>query len=175
MDDGDRTAFLAFCTARTPSLMRTALALCGDRHAAEDLVQSALEQLVRRWRHVEDPENYARRALYNGHVSAWRRAKRQPEKLLGRLPERTTTDASTRVDDHDELARLLAQLAPRQRAVVVLRYLEDMNEQDVAALLGCSQATVSSQLSRALATLRTTSPARVDRRQGSSPESGVRP
>jgi len=151
--DQDTAAFDAFVRARLPALLRFAYALTGDPHTAADLVQDALERTGMRWGKVErqgDPEGYVRRAILNGRVSRWRKHRR--ETLVDCVPERLT---SYEVPGRDEqLWQLLATLPPRQRAVLVLRYYEDMSEVQIAATLGCSPGTVKSQSSKALAKLR---------------------
>jgi len=167
VNQAEREAFLEFASARTPALMRMAGALTGDRHTAEDLVQSGMEKAVRRWRRIDDPEAYVRRVIFHEYVSWWRRALRRPERLTADLPDRALPgDHAADVALRHEVQRALRQLAPRQRAVIVLRYLEDRSEQDVARFLGCSVSTVSSQLSRALTRLRTLCP----ELDGSAPE-----
>ena len=107
MNQAERKAFLEFASARTPALMRMAGALTGDRHAAEDLVQSGLERAVRRWSRIDDPEAYVRRVIYHEYVSWWRRARRRPERLTADLPERATAaDHAADVALRHEVARL---------------------------------------------------------------------
>ena len=151
--DAEAAAFDAFVRARLPALLRFAYALTGDPHTAADLVQDALERTGMRWNKIErqgDPEGYVRRAIINGRVSRWRKHRR--ETLVDCVPERMT---SYEVPSRDEqLWQLLATLPPRQRAVLVLRYYEDLSEVQIAATLGCSPGTVKSQSSKALAKLR---------------------
>jgi RNA polymerase sigma-70 factor (sigma-E family) len=154
VNEAEREAFLEFASSRSPALLRMAGALTGDRHSAEDLVQAGLEKAVRRWHRIDDPEAYVRRVIYHEYVSWWRRAGRRSEKLTAEPPERAAPDHASGVAMRQEIQQALARLAPRQRAVIVLRYLEDRSEQDVARFLGCSVSTVSSQLNRALARLR---------------------
>ncbi|WP_212833595.1 SigE family RNA polymerase sigma factor [Catellatospora sp. TT07R-123] len=146
--------FRAFVARATPELFRVAFALTGAQHAAEDLLQTALERLVTRWHRVEDPDGYVRRVMYHEYVSWWRR-RRWREVPVAVLPDLDITDDPAQlVVLRRALAGALRTLAPRQRAVLVLRYLEDRSEAEVAALLGCSVKTVSSQASRAMAQLR---------------------
>ena len=151
--DAERDAFDAFVRARLPALLRFAYALTGDPHTAADLVQDALEHTGVRWHKIErqgDPEVYVRRAILNGRISRWRKHRR--ETLVDCVPERMT---SYEVPGRDEqLWQLLATLPPKQRAVLVLRYYEDMSEVQIAATLGCSPGTVKSQSSKAIAKLR---------------------
>jgi RNA polymerase sigma-70 factor (sigma-E family) len=150
----DEVAFDAFVRARMLALLRFAHALTGDPHTAADLVQDALERTGVRWaklRRTDDPEAYVRRAIVNGRTSRWRKLRR--ESLVDAVPEpRSHVDPAT----HDaDLWRLLSTLPPRQRAVLVLRYYEDMSEEQIARTLGCAPGTVKSQSSKALAKLRT--------------------
>jgi RNA polymerase sigma-70 factor (sigma-E family) len=149
--------FTAFVADRTHALFRTAYALTGNQHAAEDLLQAALAKLVLSWDRVSsDPEAYARTIIYREHVSVWRRMWKRKEVSTADPPDRPVghdDDAGTALD-RVMLRRVLLTLPPRQRAVVVLRYLEDRSEQEVAEILGCSAGTVGSQASRALTKLR---------------------
>jgi RNA polymerase sigma-70 factor (sigma-E family) len=152
MDEIARAAFDSFARARTPALVRFATALCGDPHLAADLVQDALEKTGMAWgrvRRQDDPEGYVRRAIVHRHTSVWRKLRR--ERLSAALPERAANAATT----HDAvLWAQLAALPPRQRAVLVLRFYEDLTEAQTAAVLGVAVGTVKSQTSKALATLR---------------------
>jgi RNA polymerase sigma-70 factor (sigma-E family) len=140
-----------------PALVRYATALCGDPTEAEELVQSALVRVALRWPFVRDkdnPDGYVRRAIVNGYLTTWRRV-RSRETSVAEVPETAaSTDGTGGVDDVMTVRRALAGLPPRQRAVLVLRYLEDRSEQETAQLLGCSVGTVKSQASKALAKLR---------------------
>ena len=160
MDVGttDRDAdFAAYMAARQPSLLRTAYLLTGDRHTAEDLVQTAFAKLYLSWDRVERRElvdGYVRRILVNEHSSLWRRAFKRREVVSADLPE---TPAQQARHDDGESAALWAfvQTLPRkQRAVIVLRYYEDLSEAETAEVLGISVGTVKSQASRALAAMR---------------------
>jgi RNA polymerase sigma-70 factor (sigma-E family) len=136
--------------------MRAAVALTGRRPEAEDLLQAALERLLRNWPKVADPEAYLRRTLYNLAADNWRRRGRWRAKLpLVRDQYRDIpTDATATVDLRDALVRALDQLPPQQRAVVVLRYWEQLSEAQTAELLGCSEGAVKSAASRGLQRLR---------------------
>ena len=140
-----------------PALVRYATALCGDPTEAEELVQSALVRVALRWPFVRDkdnPDGYVRRAIVNGYLTTWRRL-RSRETSVAEPPELVVEgDVAAGVDDLMTVRRALAGLPPRQRAVLVLRYLEDRSEQETAELLGCSVGTVKSQASKALAKLR---------------------
>lgn len=151
---GVEREFLEFCRARTPALFRVAYGFTGEQHLAEDLLQVALERTAARWRHLEDPEAYLRRVMFHEYVSWWRRWRRR-EVPVAAPPERPDlVDAMAGADLRRALRDALLRLAPRQRAVLVLRYLEDLSEREVAEILGCAPSTVSSQASRALARLR---------------------
>ena len=158
---GDRTRtrdveFAEYMHARQAALMRTAYLLTGDRHSAEDLVQTSLAKLYLAWDKVQDRgsiDGYVRRIMVNENNSTWRRAWKRREFASETLPERQV------VDEYDEGARGalwdLVQTLPRKaRAVVVLRYYEELSEAETAEILGISVGTVKSQASRALATLR---------------------
>jgi RNA polymerase sigma-70 factor (sigma-E family) len=148
--------FREFVLARGPALSRMAYLLCGDHGAAEDLVQSALARAATRWRSVVaggNPEGYVRRVMLNEHVSWWRRFGRR-EHLMPQLPEGPGVPGPDSSLDRLELAAATARLAPRQRAVIVLRFYEDLSEAETAAMLGCSIGTVKSQTHDALARLR---------------------
>ncbi|WP_183096160.1 SigE family RNA polymerase sigma factor [Nocardioides stalactiti] len=145
--------FVAFVAARGDALWRSAWLLTGDHQLAEDLVQTALAKSWRAWARVgpESFEAYVRRVLFTTYISWWRR-KWRGERPTADLPETpsTTHDADARND----LVAALAQLPRGQRAVVVLRYFEDLTEQQTADALGISVGTVKSQCSRALGALR---------------------
>lgn len=146
---------------RGPQLMRVAIALAGGRDAGEDLLQAALERVLRKPRQVTaDTEGYLRQVLYNLAADGWRRRGRWRQRLP-LLRAQASSQASTQashgadvVDLRDALVRLLRQLPPRQRAVIVLRYWEQRTEAETAALLGCSEGTVKSAASRGLRQLR---------------------
>ncbi|GAA2431953.1 SigE family RNA polymerase sigma factor [Actinomadura vinacea] len=152
-----RESFSEFVAARSGNLIRTAYVLTGDQHAAEDLLQSALAKTAARWRHVHDnPEAYVRRVLYNEQINRWRRRGR--ESVVAEPPDIPVDDGSQNVDLRLTLERALLALPPRKRAVLVLRYYEDLPESEVAQILGCSVGTVRSQTHRAIARLRELAP-----------------
>jgi RNA polymerase sigma-70 factor (sigma-E family) len=158
VDDAARSDFLTFVHARAGALFRVAYALAGQQQAAEDLVQASLEKMALRWRWIQDPEAYAKRVIYHEFVS-WRRRRWVKEILTADLPDRAPTADPTRtVDLRQALVAALATLPPRQRAVLVLRYLEDHTDTEIARIMGCSRPTVSSQAHRALARLRARCP-----------------
>ncbi|MEV4244344.1 SigE family RNA polymerase sigma factor [Streptosporangium canum] len=149
-DDG----FAAFVAARGTSLLRVAYLACGDDRDAEDLLQTALERAYRKWDRVryDNPEPYVRRVIVNTAIS---RARRRA--ILRILPTHTPPELPVRETDIDlrhVLMDALRALPPRQRAVVVLRYWEDLGETQTAEILGCSAGTVKSQASKALTKLR---------------------
>jgi len=147
--------FTEFVTQRTGALFRMAYALTGNQHAAEDLLQNALAKAALRWRGIRgEAEPYVRRIMYHDAVSHWRWRRRHRETSTAAPPDRRLEDRSGDVDLRLALRDALLRLPPRQRAVLVLRYLDDLSEQQVADMLGCSTGTVGSQASRALANLR---------------------
>ena len=150
-------AFQDYVSSRWNALVRTAYLLTGDRHLAEDLVQSTLAKAYRSWPRVRrggDPDAHVRRMLVTCHHDRFRRT-RVAEHLTDVPPERTTEqDDMARADERHVLARALADLPKRQRTVVVLRYWEDLSEAEVARTMGCSVGTVKSQSAKALAKLR---------------------
>jgi RNA polymerase sigma-70 factor (sigma-E family) len=141
---------------RGDHLLHAAIALAGSRADGEDLLQAAVERLLRRRRHVDDLEAYLRRILYNLAADGWhrRRAWRRMRALLPAQPNDTGPDPLTTVDLRDMLVRALRELPPRQRAVLVLRYWEQLTQAETAGLLGCSEGTVKSATSRGLSRLR---------------------
>ena len=152
-------SFTEYVHARRPALVRMAFLLCGDDHLAEDLVQNALIKAVGRWKKIGDsPEAWLRRVMVNDHISGWRKHRR--ERLRADVPERAVPadDLHGRLS----LAEALTMLAPRQRAVVVLRYYEDLTEAETARVLGVSVGTVKSQHSDALRRLRGVVPGLAD-------------
>ena len=145
--------FHEFVAARSSALSRTAYLLTGDPHAAEDLVQEALARVVGRWKSIAakgDPEPYVRRVLYTLHVSRWRHVRRHPITPAPPAGRDEAETATRRV----VLRLALDRLTPKQRAVLVLRYYEDLTERQAAELLGVSVSTVKSQTADALAKLR---------------------
>jgi RNA polymerase sigma-70 factor (sigma-E family) len=143
---------------RRQHLMRAAVALTGSRADAEDLLQAALERVLRHPRRVQaDLEGYLRRTLYNLAADGWRARRRwrvRLAELSAQARQSATSEDVAAVDLRDALVRLLQQLPPRQRAVIVLRYWEQCTEAETAALLGCPEGTVKSAASRGLRRLR---------------------
>lgn len=153
----------SFLASRGKPLLRTAVLLAGSREGGEDLLQTALERLLGRWRNIEgSPEGYLRRTLYNLAADNWRRQRtRQRGMRLLRSAARTVpADDLDRVDLRDALVRLLQELPPRQRAAIVARYWEHMSEAETAEALGVSLGTVKSATSRGLRRLRELSESR---------------
>lgn len=158
MDPQSEQDFLDFVAARSASLFRAAYALTGHQHSAEDLLQTALAKTALRWHRLDgDAEPYVRRVMYHEQVSWWRR-RRYQETVMADVPDRPAADATNATLLRMSIQRALAQLGPRQRAVVVLRYLEDLSEREVADIMGCTEKTVASQASRAMARLRQVAP-----------------
>ena len=151
-------SFAAFVRSRWGRLVRLAYSLTLDVGRAEDLVQESLAKLWFVWPRVRDgsPEAYVRRTIVNGAISASRRKWRgeEPRWELPELPEPRSSAAAEAVDDRDWIRRELASLSVLQRAVVVLRYAEDLSERQVAEMLGMSVGTVKTHASRGLARLR---------------------
>lgn len=149
--------FTDFVTHRAPAPLRTAYLLCGgDRGAAEDLLQDVLERAYPRWRRIRHkPEPYLRAALANAAANRWRtRSRRGSEVPLDHAPQATRAGHEQQVVEQDRMLTALRRLPPRMRAVVVLRYFDDMSEAEVAKALRCTTGTVKSQTSRGLARLR---------------------
>ena len=150
----DRSGFDEFVATRSAALLRTAYLLTGDHGLAEDLLQTALAKCWFAWERIDgSPEPYVRRVLATTYATWWRRRWRG-ERPTGELPDRGDPAATAPVDDRDALWRALDTLPRRQRAVVVLRYYEDLSEAETAAALGISTGTVKSQAAKALAALR---------------------
>lgn len=152
--------FDEYVRARTPALIRTAYLLTGDQHRAEDLVQDALIKTYRAWARLarSNPDAYTRKVMYHLNISRWRRFGSR-EISTDRPPDgRMVVDEAGRSVNRVALRRALDQLAPRQRAVIVLRFFEDATEAETAELLGVSIGTVKSTTSRALEKLRAIAP-----------------
>ena len=151
MGQDAQAAFDSFVRARLPELLRFGRVLTGNADAAADLVQDALERTLLAWPRLqerEEPTAYVRRVMVNRNISVWRRMRR--ETLAGDVPERAVEDNPR---DHD-LWAALQSLPPRQRAVLALRYYEDLSEAEIARILGCSTGTVKSQASKGVAKMR---------------------
>jgi RNA polymerase sigma-70 factor (sigma-E family) len=145
------TSFDEFVAARSRSLLRTAYLLTHDHALAEDLLQTSLAKAWFSWKRIHgEPEPYVRKILVNTYATWWRR-KWNGERPTDELPERATEETSAEPTD---LWTAMERLPRRMRAVVVLRYFEDLTEAQTADALGCSVGTVKSQTSKALAKLR---------------------
>ncbi|MCM0677168.1 SigE family RNA polymerase sigma factor [Micromonospora phytophila] len=139
---------------RGRALLATAVLLTGSRVAGEDLVQAALERLMRNWGRVHgDMEGYLRRTLYHLAVDRWRVRGRRPE-VLTEIEPPSQADGTDALHVRQALIQALGMLPPRQRAVLVLRYWEQFSESEAAEVLGCSVGTVKSSASRGLVRLR---------------------
>ena len=159
----DRASFEEFVAGSSSRMLTLAMLLTGHNKAdAEDLLQTVLERAYRRWRRIcrdGDPAPYVRQMLVNAAADRWRLLRRRPERPLD--PDdgapsagSARADQSGAIADQDLLWRALARLPPGQRAVLVLRYYEDLTEAQTAAVLGCSVGSVKAQASRALTKLR---------------------
>jgi RNA polymerase sigma-70 factor (sigma-E family) len=150
--------FSSYVRDRGPALLRTARSLTANPSDAEDLLQTALTKTYLAWDRIDDHaalDGYVRRTLVNTRTSQWRR-RRVDEFATDELPESVVIgpDAAEQQAERDALLRAIAKLPPRQRAMVVLRYYEDMSEVQTAETLGVSVGTVKSTVSRALGKLR---------------------
>lgn len=152
--------FEAWVRARAGALARTAYLLTGDVHLAEDLVQDTLARVADHWARVSrrgDPDAYARRVMHHLAIDRWRRRRaRPPEVLTDQHPE--LGDEGPDLERRLVLRDALARLTPKQRAVLSLRFYEDLTEVQAAQVLGCSPNTVKSQTRQALERLRTLAP-----------------
>ena len=160
MRSDGRESFEAWARARQQGLVRTAYLLTGDFQRAEDLVQEALVSAATRWDTLRDgnPDALVRTVVYRANVSWWRRHRR--ETVVDRVPDVAVSQAG---EGAPLLQQALAQLTQKQRAVVLLRYVEDLSVADTAAVLGVSDGTVKKQASVALARLRQIAPELDDR------------
>ena len=148
--------FCDYVRARRPVLLGMAIGLTGNRADAEDLMQAALAKTYLAWDKISDRaalDGYVRRAMVNTHISWWRRRK-VDEYPTDDIPDQPVADSSASSEIHDSLRRAIDRLPHRMRAAVVLRFFEDMTEAEVADVLGVSQGTVKSTVSRAVAKLR---------------------
>lgn len=176
MNPDERETFRSYIAARSPALLRTAYLLTGNRADAEDLLQVALAKTYLAWGNIRDKnvlDGYVRRVMVNTRTSWWRRHRQVTEFATDAVPE--TANPREATDDvvlHDALWRALAGLGKRQRAVVVLRYYEDLTEAETAHALDISVGTVKSTTARALAKLRNDAGLRDDPR-ASIPAYGV--
>ena len=154
--DGVDAEFRQFVSARSAALLRTAYLLVGDWAHAEDVLQTALTKTYLAWRRlgeIEAVEAYARRVLVTTATSWWRR-RWHGERPTAVMPDRPTPDVIEAHIERQVLWRYVHALPARQRAVLVLRFYEDLTEVETARVLGVAVGTVKSQCARALATLR---------------------
>jgi RNA polymerase sigma-70 factor (sigma-E family) len=155
--DAASTEFAEFVEARWATLYRTAYLLLGDHAGAEDLVQSALAKAYTSWHRIRDaelPDAYVRRIVVTTALSWWRRKSWGREQPTDALPETSIDGPADGLAQREWIWAEVRRLPSRQRAVVVLRYYEDLSEQQIADTIGCSPGTVKSQAHAALATLR---------------------
>jgi RNA polymerase sigma-70 factor (sigma-E family) len=153
-------SFDEFVARALPGLLGYAHRLTADASEAEDLVQAALVKTMGRWDAIErrdDPAVYVKQVMINTHITWWRRWSARV--TVGSVPEHSgaehaVAEHSQLSADQDEVRRALRTLPPRQRAVLVLRFYDDMSEAQIAETLGCRPGTVKSQASRGIATLR---------------------
>jgi RNA polymerase sigma-70 factor (sigma-E family) len=149
----------SFLSAHLDSLVRTAFLLVGSHHGAEDLVMEAVSKCLPRWQTITgDPLPYVRKAVVHEYLSKLRRLRVVRETPTAELPESAVRDQQDRVVLRADLLAALTRLPRRQRAVVVLRYLDDLSTRQVAELLQITEGTVRSQTHDALTTLRSAAP-----------------
>jgi RNA polymerase sigma-70 factor (sigma-E family) len=156
MDDRD-AEYAAFFAASWPRLFRTTYAVAGDRQLTEDALQTAFAHAWASWSRVaaaDDRLAYVRRMAINAALARHRKASSRRESVLAVLPEAAEPSGEDQFLRGDETWQAVQALPPRQRAIVVLRYYEDLTEQEIADVLGCRPGTVKSQASAALASLR---------------------
>lgn len=149
-----------FVALRRPALLRAAVAITGDPHRAEDVLQAALLRVLPHWSEIRDPaaaEAYVRRAVLHQHISWCRRAAHRHESVRSEVPEPAgggLGDQALPGGRHSDLWRHVAALPPRQRSTVALRFYEGLSVAETATALGCSPGTVKSNTHHALARLR---------------------
>ncbi|MGH3518249.1 MAG: SigE family RNA polymerase sigma factor [Haloechinothrix sp.] len=159
MDQRDEQEFAEYFARRRDAVRRTAYMLCGDWHRADDLAQTAFVAVHRRWRKIRDRaavDAYVRKTLVRAAIDESRRPWRR-EQYVETLPEAAPSEEGLdeRVATRETLLTALAEVPPRQRAVLVLRYLEGLDVRAAAKALGCTEGTVKSQTARGLVALRT--------------------
>lgn len=157
--EDDREEFTRWASQRQLALLRLAVLVSNDHHRAQDLVQEALTQVALRWRTLRDghPEAYARQIIVRGNISWWRRHRREVVTDTPDAGETRATYDEERADHRHALDRALASLTDKQRAVLVLRFYQDLTERETARTLNVSVGTVKSQTHHALARLRESS------------------
>ena len=158
MRDRDEVDFAQFVRAHHARLFRTVYLLTGDYHRAEDVVQATFMRLYLRWGRVaamRNPGAYARKVAVN-QVWSWRRRRSSQEVPAFRVVDVALPGPADDVTDHEAVWSAVLSLPPRQRAVIVLRFYEDLSEAQTAEILGCTVGTVKSHTSRAIRSLRAT-------------------
>jgi RNA polymerase sigma-70 factor (sigma-E family) len=159
MDPTTEQEFRVFVRERSTALLRLAFLLTGgDEHAAEDLLQTALFRAADRWPRIDHPEAYVRQAMYHQQVSRWRLKWPRREVQVAEVPDRVIGDGADAVELRLVVQAALKMLTARQRAVLVLRFFEDLPEAEVARILGIAVGTVRSTTHRSLARLRDLAP-----------------
>lgn len=156
--------FADYVNARWPALVRYATVVTGNASDAEELVQAALVRTAGRWwfiRNRDDVDAYVRTAIVRGHLNLRQRLRRREDRVA-EPPAVAVDDPAEQVGRSVDIRRALASLPPRQRAVLALRYLDDLSEAQVAEVLGCSVGTVKSQAFKAIASLRSRFPELTD-------------
>jgi RNA polymerase sigma-70 factor (sigma-E family) len=154
-------SFEDYATARQAALIRFGYLLVGDHYLAQDLAQEGLAALHRRWHMLSidgSPDAYVRKVMVNQLVS-WRRRRSWSERPISELRDEAGPDPTSAAGDRAMMWALIGELPMRQRAVVVLRYYEDLDDAAIAAILGCSTSTVATHAARALDRLRAVTPA----------------
>jgi RNA polymerase sigma-70 factor (sigma-E family) len=159
VDKAAEEEFREFVSLRSADLMRRAYVIVGgDRDAAKDLLQAAMVKLIAHWSSVNDPMAFVRTVMYRQQISWWRRGWHQFETTVPALPESAGRDAVHTSEVRLAVRTAMFQLTARQRAVLFLRYFEDLPEAEVAEVLGWRIGTVRSANHRALQRLRTVAP-----------------
>jgi RNA polymerase sigma-70 factor (sigma-E family) len=149
VDERARQDFEEFVAGRSAELLRLAYVLTADQHAAEDLLQSALTKAAARWGRIRSaPEGYVRQIMYREQVSWWRRRARRPVTVAAPVPGQPARDEMVMVEARLALRDALLALPPGKRAVLVLRYLEDLPEAQVAEMLGVRSARFAARRTR---------------------------
>jgi len=154
--------FEEYALARGAALLRFARVLTADEHRAEDLVQDVLAKVYASWRRIsllEHPDLYVRRMLVNAYTSWWRRAVNRELAVAEPAATGSVEDTASESAERDAIWRLVLQLSPRQRTIIVLRYYEDYDDATIAELMQCRPGTVRTQARRALAKLQHLYPA----------------
>lgn len=155
--ESDRESFSRWAGDRQLALLRTAVLLTGDHHRAEDLLQEALTKVALRWRRLHDghPDAYARQVMVRDNVSWWRKHRLE---VVSDPDDQAIASGEAVSDRQLMLARALATLTPHQRAVIVLRFYDDLTERQTAEAMGVAIGTVKSQTHLALRRLREAAP-----------------